>query len=241
MQPTKVLHIEKMSREKVPKGRLGHVAVPWDHNIMVFGGASIYDRKHVPISMRVIWMYNMYTEHWRKYMISCNRDVPPALVYTCAAKIGTDVYIFGGVRPSLGSEVNDLWRLMQSQSGYFVWSKIMPNTNCKVPSPRSGHSGWEYGGKLWIFGGVAENSVAYLNGNGSFDEGFSNQLLCFDPTSNIWENPKCSGSVPKPRGMHATTVIGHKVWLYGGITMMIVPWKICMNYIYTLIHGHRLI
>ena len=224
LQATKVLHSKKMPRKKVPKGRLGHVAVHVDHNIMVFGGARIRDgdwRVYVPVSMRIIWMYNMYTENWRKYMTSSNQNAPPALIDTCAAKVGTDVFMFGGNRVIPDFEVpdiiNDLWRLKKSPGGCFVWSQIKPNINCKVPSPRTDHSGWEYGGKLGIFGGEADNSVAYLNDNGKFDKGITNQLLCFDPTSNIWENPKCFGSVPEPCVRHSMTVLGHKVWLYGGL------------------------
>ena len=33
---------------------------------------------------------------------------------------------------------------------------------------------------------------------------------------NEWTNAKCYGSVPTPRGNHASTIISHGVWTYGG-------------------------
>ena len=91
----------------------------------------------------------------------------------------------------------------------------------KSPSPRCDHSGWIYSQKLWIFGGFGPSPDGYLNDSGNFLEHHSdvvcnNQLLCFNPSCNEWENQECSGSIPSPRGAQALTNIKEKVWLYGG-------------------------
>ena len=80
-----------------------------------------------------------------------------------------------------------------------------------------------YEGCLWIFGGYGSPLDRYLNEYGDFavntiydDQGANNQLLCYDPSTQKWTNPECSGSVPFPRFNHASSIIKNKVWLFGG-------------------------
>ena len=81
------------------------------------------------------------------------------------------------------------------------------------------HTGWEYAGKLWIFGGFGASSEGYLNDNGHTEGSLqNNQLLCFDPNTETWTNPQCFGSIPTPRAFHASAIINDKVWLLGGIS-----------------------
>ena len=61
--------------------------------------------------------------------------------------------------------------------------------------------------------------VGYLNDSGDFDAltHCNNQLLCLNPLCNEWTNPECKGSVPSPRECCASSIMRHKVWLYGGV------------------------
>ena len=126
---------------------------------------------------------------------------------------------------SQGTFSNELWELRISSEGLFTWSKLTTE-NMKVPSPRHEHSGWTYSGKLWIFGGFGPLQDGYLNDNGDFlcdnRRGFNNQLLSFNPSNKEWTNPECSGSTPSPRALHISTIIGGKVWLYGGHNYSVV-------------------
>ena len=79
-----------------------------------------------------------------------------------------------------------------------------------------GHSGWEYEKCLWVFGGEGPVSSEYLNDHGDFSGIFTNQLLCYDPSTQMWTNPQCFGSVPSPRSHHCTDMIRDKVWLFAG-------------------------
>ena len=130
-------------------------------------------------------------------------------------------------RDRLGRTSADaLWKLTRSPEGSMSWSRIVINNNIKVPSHRQDHSGWAYQGKLWVFGGCAENPVGYLHDFGQFREIapfdiYTNQFICFDPSDTKWTNPNCTGSVPTPRGKHATTQGNNKVWLYGGTDMFV--------------------
>ena len=91
--------------------------------------------------------------------------------------------------------------------------------NKKTPSPRNGHSGWEYDGKLWTFGGFGHYAHEYLNQHGEFSDGCNNQLFHFNPVGNAWTNVKCFGAVPSPRQYHATAAVEDTVWLYGGLNL----------------------
>ena len=44
----------------------------------------------------------------------------------------------------------------------------------------------------------------------------NNQVLCFDPFSHKWTNPKCYGTIPSPRCCTASTIARDHVWLFGG-------------------------
>ena len=44
---------------------------------------------------------------------------------------------------------------------------------------------------------------------------FNNQLLCYDPTSQMWTNPQCFGTVPLPKGGRSSAIIKENVWLFG--------------------------
>ena len=161
-------------------------------------------------------MYNVYTDQWRKYDIPGRKSAPPLLGCACATAIDTGIYMFGGVNVELKRKTNELWKLTRAPQGYFDWSKINFQHNVKLPSPRIDHSGWEYETCLWVFGGESPVSPEYLNDHGDFSGQYSNQLLCYDPSTQMWTNPECFGSVPSPRSDHSTDMIRDKVWLFGG-------------------------
>ena len=70
---------------------------------------------------------------------------------------------------------------------------------------------------MWVFGGRGTFSAGFLNEHGDFTGCFTNQLLCYDPCSNTWTNPKYFGNAPSPRARHATAIISNTVFLYGGL------------------------
>ena len=206
--------------ETEPQRRFGHMAVRVEHYILLFGGAWWDDRQNFQLlPANVIWMYNLYTEQWKEYTIPAKERGPHATRSTHAEVIQSVVYMFGGSRgPSSKLSTNALWTLTRTPDGNFAWNEIVTASNTDAPSPRCYHSGWEYSGNLWIFGGCGLSPVGYLNDYGDFDEStrINNQLLCFNPSCKEWTNPQCAGSVPSPRDCCASAIMGHKVWLYGG-------------------------
>ena len=172
-------------------------------------------------STRVIWRYNLYTEKWRNYVIPNTRNAPKSFQNAVAVTIFGTTYTFGGDDACPIDEMNELWTLETTKRGGFTWSHIKPQCKEQSPSPRSSHTGWEYEGKLWIFGGLGPSPEGYLYYSGDIVSitpslKLNNQLLCYNPNTQKWTNPQCFGNVPSPRSSHATTVIKKQVWLYGG-------------------------
>ena len=150
----------------------GHVAVCVEHYILIFGGAWRDDReKRVLLSANVIWMYNLYTEQWRKNIIP-TKESPHVAFGAYADVIESVVYMFGGSKDipiSLMDMTNALWTLTRTSDGRFAWSEIVTTSNTDAPSPRCSHTGWKYLGNLWIFAGAGVSPVGYLNACGDFD------------------------------------------------------------------------
>ena len=198
-----------------------HIAVRLDHCIVVVGGLLFDDAfQCFEINDCDVWLYNLFLEQWKKYQIPKQRQVPPNLVGACGIVIGKAIYTFGGYEKD-HSKSNEVWKLTRNTNSSFEWNKILVKHKKKIPSPRTWHSGWEYDGKLWTFGGSGPSLLDYRNEYGDFVpwEILSNQLFHFNPVSNEWTNLKCFGTVPSPRSHHATTSLGNKAWLYGGAIM----------------------
>ena len=211
-----------MSEACVPETMHDHLAVNMDHYILVFGGGLLKGQEYIPLyhkfkPLNVIWMYNLYTEQWRKHTIPHTQTVPTGRCYACAVVIHSDVYMFGGSTPT-GSRciTNALWKLAVGSAGLFVWNKIVMTNDETTPSPRHFHTGWEHAEKMWIFGGYGSSPDGFLHEHGDFVQCRNNQLLCFNPSNEEWTNPQYYGRVPEPRKGHATTKCQDKVWLYGG-------------------------
>ena len=200
---------------------LGHSAVYLDNFIIIIGGV---DRAGTPLSTHVIWTYNLYTQVWRKHVIPNIQTAPKSFYSAVAVAIEGSVYTFGGMIAegySPKCESNELWTLSRTETGGFTWSYIDPQCKKESPSPRYGHTGWEYAGKLWVFGGAGPSAGGYSNCHGDNarvrqDFFVNNQLLSFNPNTKNWVNTQCFGSVPSPRRGHASAIIKANVFLYGG-------------------------
>ena len=199
--------------------RTCHCAVSSDNFVIIIGGITV-GRAVELSSTHIIWVYNLYTEEWRNHIIPDTSCAPEPFHGAVAAAIGKTIYTFGGLNKKTSTVTNALWTLSRTKEGCFIWSSNKQQCKKKSPSPRFGHTGWEYGGKLWIFAGCGHSTEGYLNDHG-YNEGFrngamNNQLLCYDPNTHNWTNPQCFGSIPTPRSNHASTIFNDKVWVLGG-------------------------
>ena len=204
-----------MEGEDVPQKRYHHASVCLENNILVFGGVGLWQAE--PLSYHIIWMFNMYTEQWSKHVIPESELAPTNILSECVVAIGNDVYMFGGFARKHKSS-NALWTLKVTSSMRFEWREIITYNSMEAPSPRNSHTGREYAGHLWVFGGFGPGLFGYLNDSGERIGGWNNQPLSFDPSNQQWRNLRSYGAIPSPRAGHASTTGGHKAWFYGGNT-----------------------
>ena len=196
-----------------------HCAVRLDNFIIIFGGSLDLCGIHpTPFSTDVIWRYNLYTDKWDKQATTTTRESPKPFDCAVAVLIEGIIYTFGG--ESEDFERNELWTLSRTETGDFTWSFIKNQCDKESPSPRQGHTGWEYEGKLWVFGGRGPSPHHYLNNHGDIEGDIirNNQLLSYNPKTSKWTNPQCFGEVPSPRSgiCSSSTIIREKVYLFGG-------------------------
>ena len=204
-----------------------HCAVRVDNFIVIIGGAEL---NGPALSTHAIWTYNLYTDKWKKHVLPKKSVAPEPFASAVAVAIEGILYTFGGYIYESHEYKNELWTLCRTKTRSFTWSSIkyqlvFDGTPCEgsckkeYPSPRKGHTGWEYAGKLWIFGGKGPSPQHYLNDHGYITgDNFArnNQLLSYDANSNKWTNPECFGEVPLPQACHSSTIVKEKVWLFGG-------------------------
>ena len=203
-----------MTNDSAPP-RSGHSAVHLDNHVIIFAGGKNIEA----LSTRRIWMYNLYKGKWRKYIIPDTSDAPQPFKRAVAAAVDGTIYVLGGEDTKFNLK-NELWTLSKAKTGRFTWSFIPPNCKEESSSPRTWHTGWEYAGNLWIFGGAGPSPEGYLNDHGTFAGitcfGWNNQLLCYHLKTHKWINPQCFGAEPSPRSDHACATIKDKVWIFGG-------------------------
>ena len=132
-----------------------HSAVQLDNFMVIFRGLLLDEEDYVPFTY-VIWTYNLYTEEWEKHVIPKHvidkNGAPEPFHLAVAVAINRTIYTFGGTGYGYYADTirerNALWTLSKAKTGSFTWNFIEFQHDKDSPSPRIGHTGWEYAGKL---------------------------------------------------------------------------------------------
>ncbi|KAH0616980.1 hypothetical protein JD844_028516 [Phrynosoma platyrhinos] len=127
---------------------------------------------------------------------------------------GNKCYLFGGLanesedsNNNIPRYLNDFYELeLQHGSGVTGWN--IPVTKGILPSPRESHTAIIYcrkdsgNAKMFIFGGMSGCRL--------------NDLWELDIESMTWSKSETKGTVPLPRSLHTASVIGNKMYIFGG-------------------------
>ncbi|XP_052780267.1 host cell factor 1-like isoform X2 [Mya arenaria] len=196
-----------------PRPRHGHRAVAIKDLMVVFGGGNegIVDELHV---------YNTATNQW--FVPAVRGEIPPGCAAYGFVCDGTRILVFGGM-VEYGKYSNELYELQASR---WEWKRLKPKNprTGLPPCPRLGHSFTLLGNKVYLFGGLANDSEdpknnipRYLN---------DCVVLELKPNSSMlqWENPVTVGNSPPPRESH--TAVGYtdkdgrrpRLIIYGGMS-----------------------
>ncbi|KAH8316207.1 hypothetical protein KR067_002171 [Drosophila pandora] len=197
-----------------PRPRHGHRAINIKELMVVFGGGNegIVDELHV---------YNTVTNQW--YVPVLKGDVPNGCAAYGFVVEGTRMFVFGGMI-EYGKYSNDLYEL---QATKWEWRKMYPESpeTGISPCPRLGHSFTMVGEKIFLFGGLANESDDPKNNIPKY----LNDLYILDTRgvhshNGKWIVPKTYGDSPPPRESHTGISFSCKntgklnLLIYGGMS-----------------------
>uniref|UniRef100_A0ABM5GEN0 Host cell factor 2 isoform X1 n=1 Tax=Pogona vitticeps TaxID=103695 RepID=A0ABM5GEN0_9SAUR len=198
-------------RGDIPPGCAAHGFVCDGSRILVFGGMVEYGRYSNDLyelqASRWLWK-KMKPQHPSTGLPPCPRLGHSFSLY------GNKCYLFGGLanesedsNNNIPRYLNDFYELeLQHGSGVIGWS--IPVTKGILPSPRESHTAVIYcrkdsgKAKMFVFGGMSGCRL--------------NDLWELDIETMTWSKPETKGTVPLPRSLHTASVIGNKMYIFGG-------------------------
>ncbi|XP_067906420.1 host cell factor 1-like isoform X2 [Heterodontus francisci] len=151
---------------------------------------------------------------WKKLKPKPPKNGPqpcPRLGHTLCL-VGNKCYLFGGLandsedpKNNIPRYLNDLYTVeLRTGSGVVGWD--IPVTHGTPPPPRESHTAVVYKDskkpKMIIYGGMSGCRLG--------------DLWILDVESLVWTKPATKGSTPLPRSLHSATIIGNKMFVFGG-------------------------
>ncbi|XP_054430581.1 host cell factor 2 isoform X1 [Pteronotus mesoamericanus] len=198
-------------RGDIPPGCAAHGFVCDGTRILVFGGMVEYGRYSNEL-------YELQASRWlwkkvKPHPPSSGSPPCPRLGHSFSL-YGNKCYLFGGLanesedsNNNVPRYLNDFYELeLQHGSGVVGWN--IPVTKGIVPSPRESHTAVIYckkdsgSPKMYVFGGMCGARL--------------DDLWQLDLETMSWCKPETKGTVPLPRSLHTASVIGNKMYIFGG-------------------------
>ncbi|KAI6189582.1 hypothetical protein M3Y97_00024000 [Aphelenchoides bicaudatus] len=127
------------------------------------------------------------------------RNVPYMRYGHTVVAYNNKCFLWGGRSDSQGASQ----RLYEFDPESNTWSSI--EVEGFIPPARDGHSAVVYGSLMIVFGGFEEEN-----------QRFSQETYAFDFSTHKWTELKCSGTLPQHRDFHAATMLGDKMYVFGG-------------------------
>ncbi|XP_033989000.1 LOW QUALITY PROTEIN: host cell factor 2 [Trematomus bernacchii] len=196
-------------RGDIPPGCAAHGFVCDGTRILVFGGM-------VEFGKYTNSLYELQASRWlwKKLKPRAPRNgLPPCpRIGHSLTVVGNKCYLFGGLandsedaNGNVPRYMGDFYELeLQSLTGVRGWS--IPETKGGGPSARESHTAVSYTGlgspKIYIFGGMQGSRLG--------------DLWQLDLDTMVWSTPETRGSTPLPRSLHSASVIGNKMFVFGG-------------------------
>lgn len=193
----------------IPAPRVGHNSCLCGNAFIIFGGDTIQTNEQGELD-NDLYLFNINSLKWTiphpQGERPCGR-YGHTIGVVAKTNIQSKLYLFGG---QLDSKIfNDLWMfdLSSFRKPTSHWEKVVfdndPSDVENLPPPLTNHSMIIFNYKLYLFGGSNLTSL-------------SNDLYCYDPTSNTFSKKLCTGDIPPPVEEHSTTLIKNLMVVYGG-------------------------
>ena len=168
------------------EARTGHGAVVHavnegdDEEIWIIGGAYRND----------VWR-STNGEDWTEVTVT---DPWSARTEFLTLAHGDSLWVLGGLDG--GTVLNDVW----SSTDGVTWAPVSPTG--EIWSPRRGHAGVVFDGKLWVIGGVGEGGALLSD-------------VWYSDDGETWEQATADAGWPVRSG-HAAAVHNSWIWVFGG-------------------------
>ncbi|RUS85108.1 hypothetical protein EGW08_007113, partial [Elysia chlorotica] len=198
-------------RGDIPPGCAAYGFICDGTRILVFGGMVEYGKYSNEL-------YELQASRWEWKRLkpkSPKGGAPPCpRLGHSFTLLGNKGYLFGGLandsedpKNNIPRYLNDLYTLeLRSSSTQLSWD--LPNIVGVPPPPRESHSAASYTEKdgrrprLFIYGGMSGCRLG--------------DLWMLDAETMAWVQPSVNGMPPLPRSLHSATVIGNRMFVFGG-------------------------
>ncbi|GFR81111.1 host cell factor [Elysia marginata] len=198
-------------RGDIPPGCAAYGFICDGTRILVFGGMVEYGKYSNEL-------YELQASRWEWKRLkpkSPKGGAPPCpRLGHSFTLLGNKGYLFGGLandsedpKNNIPRYLNDLYTLeLRSSSTQLSWD--LPNIVGVPPPPRESHSAASYTEKdgrrprLFIYGGMSGCRLG--------------DLWMLDAETMAWVQPAVNGMSPLPRSLHSATVIGNRMFVFGG-------------------------
>ncbi|XP_053552181.1 rab9 effector protein with kelch motifs [Bombina bombina] len=165
-------------------------------SIWVFGGAQQSENRNC------VQVLNPGSCSWKSPKVE-GAAPSPRTFHTSSAAIRDKLYVFGG-GDKMAKPVTDP-RLHVFDAASMTWTQ--PETTGEPPQPRHGHIMAAVGTRLFVHGGMAE-------------ETFFSDTFCIDTNILKWECLQVKGDIPPACAAHANVVWEKYIYIFGGMTSM---------------------
>ncbi|XP_067908265.1 host cell factor 1-like isoform X2 [Heterodontus francisci] len=198
-------------RGDIPAGCAAYGFVCDGTRLLVFGGMVEYGKYS-----NELYELQASRWEWKKLKARAPKNGPPpcARLGHCFSVIDNKCYLFGGLandsedpKNNIPRYLNDLYILeLKPGSGVVGWD--IPVTYGTPPPPRESHTAVVYRNK--------DNKKAKLIIYGGMSGCRLGDLWILDIENLTWNKPEVAGVPPLPRSLHSATMIGSKMYVFGG-------------------------
>ncbi|KAM4772013.1 kelch domain-containing protein 3 isoform 1-T2 [Rhinophrynus dorsalis] len=180
--------------------RVNHAAVAVGHRVFSFGGYCSGE-DYESLRQIDVHVFNAVSLRWRKLPPTCGSlsSVPYMRYGHTAVLIDDVIYIWGGRNDTEGA-CNVTYTF---HTGTLQWAT--PCVSGQIPGARDGHSACVMERTMYIFGGYEQLADC-----------FSNDIHKLDTKFMTWTLVKAKGSPARWRDFHSATVIGTRMFVFGG-------------------------
>ncbi|KAI9253918.1 hypothetical protein BDA99DRAFT_607450 [Phascolomyces articulosus] len=180
--------------------------------------ARIGNKLYMPLMLMepICFVYDIQHGFWQKHLLEAYTGYTPFV--TPVVSIGSRIFMFGG-RQVIKETLSNNMVVLNIET--WVLERIK-HIRGSIPSPRYDHTvNVLHQRYLIVFGGACSNSPG------------ENDLHLFDTEINTWTEPKTNGQIPPTRFGHASAILGHHLYIFGGCQIQ-PEWNMVHDVLYQL-------